>query len=126
MDRFRSRSCIRQKADEAGALVMRNPQKAPSADVGFGGQAHREAMLQRHFDHAAYSFYIRYCGDPPELSIHDFLVRFERAVVFEALLRTHGSQKDTAAFLKLKKQTLNMKVKRQHILIIKQLVKQPI
>jgi DNA-binding NtrC family response regulator len=104
---------------------MRNPEKAPSSDVGFGGRALREAKLQRHFDHAAYSFYIRSCGDPPELSLHDFLVRFERAVVFEALLRTHGSQKDTAAFLKLKKQTLNWKVKRQHILITKQIVKQP-
>jgi DNA-binding NtrC family response regulator len=50
----------------------------------------------------------------------------ERAVVFETLLRTQGSQKETAAFLKVKKQTLNWKVKRQHILITKHIVKEPI
>jgi transcriptional regulator with GAF, ATPase, and Fis domain len=104
---------------------MRNFQKPPSSDVGFGGRALREAKLQRHFDHAAYGFYVRYCGDPPELSLQEFLARFERAVVFEALLRANGCQKDTAAFLKLKKQTLNWKVKRQHILITKRIVKQP-
>ena len=104
---------------------MRNFQKPPSSDVGFGGQALRGAKLQRHFDHAAYSFFIRYCGDPPELGLHDFMDRFEQAVVFESLLRANGSQKDTALFLKLKKQTLNWKVKRQHILITKRIVKQP-
>jgi len=105
---------------------MRNPEKAPSSDVGFSGKTLREAKLQRYFDHAAYSFFIRYCGQPPEISLHDFLTRFERAVVFETLLRTQGSQKETAAFLKVKKQTLNWKVKRQHILITKHIVKEPI
>lgn len=104
---------------------MRNPTRSSLIPPDPNGNGLREGALQRHFDRAAYGFYIRSCGDPPELSLHDFLVRFERAVVFEALLRTHGSQKDTAAFLKLKKQTLNWKVKRQHILITKQIVKQP-
>lgn len=104
---------------------MRNMQKPPSAEAGAWGKALRDVKLQRHFDHAAYGFFIRYCGDPPELGLHDFLDRFEQAVVFEALLRANGSQKDTAAFLKLKKQTLNWKVKRQHILITKRIVKQP-
>ena len=104
---------------------MRDYQKAPSAEVGFSGKALREAKLQRYFDHAAYSFFIRYCGEPPEISLHDFLARFERAVVFETLLRTQGNQKETAAFLKVKKQTLNWKVKRQHILITKHIVKEP-
>lgn len=105
---------------------MRDYQKAPSTEVGFGGKTLREAKLQRYFDHAAYSFFIRYCGDPPEIGLHDFLARFERAVVFETLLRTQGSQKETAAFLRVKKQTLNWKVKRQHILITKHIVKEPI
>jgi len=59
------------------------------------------------------------------LSLKDFLSRFERAVVFETLVRTRGSQKETADLLKVKKQTLNWKVKKQHIQITKQIIKQP-
>jgi DNA-binding NtrC family response regulator len=79
----------------------------------------REDALQRHFDRAAYSFFMRYNGEEPVLSLHDFMASFERAVVFETLVRTHGSQKETAAVLKLKKQTLNWKVKKQNIHIVK-------
>jgi len=61
---------------------MRDYQKAPSAEVGFSGKALREAKLQRYFDHAAYNFFLKYNGEPPHLSLHDFLTLFERAVVY--------------------------------------------
>jgi len=98
---------------------MRAPQNMPRMIPDSHGHALRENALQRHFDRAAYHFYMKYNGEPPVLGLHDFMDRFERAVVFETLVRTHGSQKETADFLKLKKQTLNWKVKKQHILITK-------
>jgi DNA-binding NtrC family response regulator len=105
---------------------MRNFQKTPSNALQLNGRPLRAAALDRYFDHAAYHFFMKYNGEPPVLSLHDFLARFETAVVYETLIRTHGSQKDTAAYLKVKKQTLNWKVKKQHILFTKQVIKQPI
>jgi DNA-binding NtrC family response regulator len=105
---------------------MRNPRKTPSADLQANGRSLREAALDRHFDQAAYSFFMKYNGETPVLSLHDFLERFERAGVFEALVKANGSQSETALFLRVKKQTLNWKVKKQHILITKQIIKEPI
>ncbi len=87
----------------------------------FAGPLDRD--LTEHFEHDAYSFYLRYGmrlgGGTPPLSLHDFLSQFERAVMFETLMRTHGSQKRAADFLHLKKQTLSMKLKKQRIHIAK-------
>jgi DNA-binding NtrC family response regulator len=105
---------------------MRNPRKASLMDLSPAGRLLRDAALDRHFDQAAHNFFIKYNGEPPVLSLRDFLARFERAVVFETLVRTHGSQVETANLLKVKKQTLNWKVKKQNIQIIKQISKLPI
>ncbi len=105
---------------------MKNLRKASSTDLRSGGKSLRQAALDRQFDQAAYHFFMRYNGEPPHLSLRDFLARFERAVVFEALVRAHGSQVATASFLRVKKQTLNAKVKKQRILITKQIIRQPI
>ena len=105
---------------------MRNPLNDPAIPLNPHAASLREAALQRYFDHAAYNFFLKYNGAPPHLSLHDFLILFERAVVYETLIRTHGSQKETAEYLKVKKQTLNWKVKKQHILITKQISKQSI
>jgi DNA-binding NtrC family response regulator len=107
-------------------MAMRPFPKAPSTDIRANGTSLRQAAIERYFDQAAYHFFMKYNGEPPALGLHDFLERFERAVVFEALVRAHGSQAETALFLRVKKQTLNAKVKKQHILITKQIVKQPI
>ena len=104
---------------------MRDPQKAPSIALNSHGRFMRQAALDRYFDKAAHNFFMKYNGEPPALSLHDFLARFERAVVFETLIKTNGSQRETALFLKVKTQTLSWKVKRQHILITKQITKQP-
>lgn len=106
--------------------TMRNLRKAPSVDLRSGGRSLRQAALDRQFDLAAYQFFMKHNGEPPHLSLRDFLARFERAVVFEALVRAHGSQVATASFLRVKKQTLNAKVKKQHILITKQITRQPV
>lgn len=49
------------------------------------------------------------------MSLNDFLVRFERAVVFNTLAEMNGCQRKAAAFLRLKNTTLNRKIKAQHI-----------
>ncbi len=49
------------------------------------------------------------------MSLNDFLIRFERAIVFNTLAEMNGCQRKAAAFLKLKNTTLNRKVKVQHI-----------
>jgi len=103
---------------------MRNPQKGPLTFLGPSGPILKRAILDRQFDRAALNFYSKY-GEVPGLSLREFLSRIERAVVFETLVRTHGSQKETAELLKVKKQTLNWKVKKQHIQITKQIIKQP-
>ena len=105
---------------------MSNPQNVQSMGLSSTGRFLKEAALDRHFDHAAHIFFLKYNGEPPGLSLHEFMNRFERAVVFETLVRTHGNQKETANFLKVKKQTLSWKVKKQNILITKQITKQPI
>ncbi len=104
--------------------TMRNPQKGPPIFLGPSGHIFKKAVLDRQFDRAAINFYLRY-GELPGFSLREFLSRIERAVVFETLVRTHGSQKETAELLKVKKQTLNWKVKKQHIQITKQIIKQP-
>jgi DNA-binding NtrC family response regulator len=103
---------------------MRFHERQMAMPPGNGGLAHRPNPRTPYFDHAAYRFFVRYNGEPPDLSLHDFLDLFERAVVYETLLRNHGSQKTTADLLKVKKQTLNAKVKKQHILITKQVIKE--
>jgi DNA-binding NtrC family response regulator len=105
---------------------MNNPQNARATGLSPTGRLLREAALDRHFDHAALNFFLKYSGEPPGLSLHEFMSRFERAVVFETLVKTHGNQKETANFLKVKKQTLSWKVKKQHILITKLITKQPV
>jgi DNA-binding protein Fis len=75
--------------------------------------------LDPDFDRAACRFFREYNGDPPEMSLNDFLVRFERAVVFHTLAEMNGCQRRAAKFLKLKDTTLNRKVKVQHIHFIK-------
>jgi DNA-binding NtrC family response regulator len=104
---------------------MRNFQKGPPLILSPDEGLLKRAAMDRHFDRAAVNFYSRYNGEPPELSLREFMRRFERAIVFETLVRTHGSQKETASLLKVKKQTLNWKVRKQHIQITKQIVKQP-
>jgi DNA-binding NtrC family response regulator len=103
---------------------MRNPQKGPPLILSPAERVLKKAVMDRQFDRAAANFYLRY-GELPGLSLREFLNRFERAVVFETLVRTHGSQKETADLLKVKKQTLNWKVKKQHIQITKQIIRQP-
>jgi DNA-binding NtrC family response regulator len=49
------------------------------------------------------------------MSLNDFLIRFERAIVFNTLTEMNGCQRRAAEFLKLKNTTLNRKVKVQHI-----------
>jgi DNA-binding NtrC family response regulator len=98
---------------------VRNPHNSSIVTPGSDARALTAEALQRHFDRAAYQFFMRHNGEPPALGLREFMARFERAVVFETLVRTHGSQKETADFLKLRKQTLNWKVKKQHIQIIK-------
>jgi len=105
---------------------MRNPRQTASTALRAEGKSLKQAALDRHFDHAALDFFLRYNGQPPGLSLREFLNRFERAVVFETLVRTHGSQKEAANFLKVKKQTLNWKVKKQHILITKMISREPV
>jgi DNA-binding NtrC family response regulator len=98
---------------------VRNPHKSSSVTPGSDARALTEGALQRHFDQAAYHFFMRHHGEPPVLGLRDFMARFKRAVVFETLVRTHRSQKETADFLKVKKQTLSWKVKKQRILFTK-------
>ncbi len=71
--------------------------------------------LSQDFEGTAFRFFRQFNGDPPKLSLNDFLVRFERAVVFKTLAEMNGCQRRAAAFLKLKNSTLNRKVKIQHI-----------
>lgn len=104
---------------------MRNPQKGPPLIAGPAADEIRRAAWERQFDRSAVNFYFRHNGEPPALSLREFLSRFERAIVFETLVRMHGSQKETADLLKVKKQTLNWKVRKQHIQITKQIIKQP-
>ncbi len=100
-------------------MAIRNGTRVSPQSSGIPpGGPEAQAFLD-HFDRAAYQFFLKYNIDGPRMGLHDFLDRFERAVVFEALLRAHGSQKRTAEFLKLKKQTLNMKLKKQRIRIAK-------
>ena len=105
-------------------MEARNPQIGAAANLSPAEQALKRAALDRHFDRAAVNFYIKY-AEFQGLSLREFLNRIERAVVFEALVRTHGSQKETAELLKVKKQTLNSKVKRQRIQITKQITNEP-
>ncbi len=104
---------------------MRFPVKPPFMMPEAVSQDLRPGPTRPYFDHAAYNFFMRHNGGPPGLSLHDFLDLFERAVVYETLLRTGGSQKQTADLLKLKKQTLNWKVKRKNIVITKTVTKAP-
>lgn len=101
---------------------MRNPQKGPFS-LTPAERALSKAAMDRQFDRAAVGFYARY-GELPGLSLREFLGRIERAVVFETLVRTHGSQREAADLLKVKKQTLNWKVKKQRIQITKQIIKE--
>jgi DNA-binding NtrC family response regulator len=103
---------------------MRDPQKESFPFLATDGGLLKRGALDRQFDRAAENFYLKY-GELQGFSLREFLSRFERAVVFATLVRTHGSQKETAELLKVKKQTLNWKVKKQRIQITKQIVKQP-
>lgn len=105
---------------------MRNPHKGLPVAMGPADRFLKKASVDRQFDRAAVSFYLKYNGPITGLSLKEFLSRFERAIVFDTLVRTNGSQKETADILKVKKQTLNWKVKKQHIQISKQIIKQPI
>lgn len=104
---------------------MRNPNKELPLILTPAERLIRKAALGREFDRAAVNFFLKYNGPLMGLPLKQFLGRFERAIVFETLVRTHGSQKETADLLKVKKQTLNWKVKKQHIRITKQTIKQP-
>ena len=75
--------------------------------------------LSKSFDHAAYHFYVRYKEETFSVNLRDFLARLERAVIFITLANTNGSQKDTARLLKLKVTTLNTKIKKLNISIVK-------
>jgi len=72
-------------------------------------------LVSLDFDRAACRFFRQFNGNPPRLSLNDFLARFERAVIFNTLAEMNGCQRRAAAFLKLKNTTLNRKVKFQHI-----------
>lgn len=71
--------------------------------------------LRPDFDRASYRFFRQFNGTPPRMSLNDFLIRFERAIVFNTLVEMNGCQRRAAAFLKLKNTTLNRKIKVQHI-----------
>jgi DNA-binding NtrC family response regulator len=104
---------------------MKNPQKEPPLILSPAERVLKRAAMDKQFDREAVSFYLKYSQGQAGPGLREFLSRFERAIVFETLVRTRGSQKETANLLKVKKQTLNWKVKRQHIQIMKQIVKQP-
>lgn len=86
-----------------------------------GGQGLDLGAIQppSDFDRAACLFFRQFNGVPPRLSLNDFLIRFERAIVFNTLAEMNGCQRRAAAFLKLKNTTLNRKVKVQHIQFVK-------
>ncbi len=111
---------------EGGENPMKNLQKAASTALRAGGRSLKDAAFNRQFDQAAYHFFVRYNGENPVLSLHDFMARFERAVLFETLVRANGSQAETASILRVRKQTLSWKVRKQRILITKKIIKEPI
>lgn len=92
-----------------GASFQANPRRERQ-ELNLGN-----ARLAQDFDRAACRFFRLFNGDPPKLSLNDFLVRFEGAIVFNTLAEMNGCQRRAAAFLGLKNTTLNRKVKVQHI-----------
>lgn len=97
---------------------MRYPHKTPSLATSDPAE-HSGQASDQDFDRAAYQFFQKYNGHPPVMSLNDFLVSFERAVVFNALTEMNGCQRRAAKFLKLKDTTLNRKVKVQNIHFVK-------
>lgn len=98
---------------------MKYPQRTDFRTNPYGDTVRTDDLQGRDFDQAACQFFLEYNGDPPMMSLNDFLVRFERAVVFHTLVQTNGCQRRAARFLKLKDTTLNRKVKVQHIHFVK-------
>lgn len=97
---------------------MRYPQKTPSL-LTSGLSEHFGLASDADFDRAACQFFRKYNGHPPVLSLNDFLVNFERAIVFNTLAEMNGCQRRAAKFLRLKDTTLNRKVKVQNIHFVK-------
>lgn len=101
MARFAHKMSYRMKT--TSTLLTQEPQERSSKPVSLD------------FDRAACRFFRQFNGSPPRLNLNDFLIRFERAIIFNTLIEMNGCQRRAAAFLKLKNTTLNRKVKVQHI-----------
>lgn len=100
---------------------MRYHRKIASAFpyAGAPEAALNDGMSHEYFERAACRFFREFNGNPPLLSLNDFLVRFERAIIFNTLAEVDGCQRRAAALLKLKNTTLNRKVKVQRIRFVK-------
>lgn len=98
---------------------MRYPHGAGFSSVNSEGMAAAEKSLGPDFDRAAWRFFREQNGNPPAISLNDFLVHFERAIVFNTLADMNGCQRRAARFLKLKNTTLNRKVRVQRIHFVK-------
>lgn|GEM_PF-4816447 len=78
-----------------------------------------EHPFPEEFHEAACRFFREFNGNPPSRALSDFLVRFERAIIFETLTNMNGCQRKAARFLGLKNTTLNQKIKALNIQVAK-------
>lgn len=78
-----------------------------------------DATLEQEFEEELYRFFLEYRLARKNSSLKDCLEGFERAVISRTLRELGGNQKAAARFLGLKYTTLNEKVKKQRIQIVK-------
>ncbi len=94
---------------------MRSPERSIFVMPKAGVYILEDASLPADFGRAAFAFIAGHQNGRQHLGLREFLDLFERAVIFEALARSEGSQKEAARSLGLKKTTLNMKLRKHNV-----------
>ena len=118
-----------EEALEAGAL---QPKKSPSperpASAPENGNQRHPALLSadssgaapaEDFEEAIRRFFLEFQIAPQNANLKDYLGRLERAIILRTLEEFNGHKKAAARFLRMKYTTLNEKIKKYHINIVK-------
>ena len=78
-----------------------------------------DETLEQEFEEESYRFFLEYRVARKNANLKDYIESLERAVISRALRELDGNQKAAARFLGLKYTTLNEKVKKHRIQIVK-------
>ena len=104
---------------QAAEGPLTSPGNGNRHHLAFFTEALSDAALEQEFEEESYRFFLEYRLAKTNANLKDFIESLERTVISRTLNELGGNQKAAARFLGIKYTTLNERIRKQRIRIVK-------